>query len=284
MALVSSYEGRYIDNFNTIVYYLLKFSHAIAKTRLLDYLRNGWTNCHKKWYDAMPHMTEHAPFHFNRFTLTSVKVCGKSYSKTDIRTVRLAHTHRRIVQNHFSTFRWLHIPNPFLSQTRFFPRCQYSMGHGCKNVARKKCVSLWVVPEMLRATRNRPGPLGGVIPLGSDTEKEREKERKGGEKRREERTLRNKQWKHTLRDGDCESSFRSTRLDNFGSAGIWVHLPWKYQKNQITAESHNSQKQGLKETTCLRETLKFKDTEYRSETSESCYSLIIWFVATNHPP
>jgi len=33
----------------------------MAKTRLLDYLINGFTNRLENWYDAMPHVTEHAP-------------------------------------------------------------------------------------------------------------------------------------------------------------------------------------------------------------------------------
>jgi len=35
------------------------FSHAIAK--ILDYLKNGFTKYLKNWYDAMPHVSEHAP-------------------------------------------------------------------------------------------------------------------------------------------------------------------------------------------------------------------------------
>jgi len=69
----------------------------------------------------MPFMTEHAPFHFDRFALTSVRVCRQSYSKTDRRTVRLAHTHTDTHAHTqtdcpkplFSTFRWLYIPTPF---------------------------------------------------------------------------------------------------------------------------------------------------------------------------
>jgi len=39
----------------------MKFSHAIAKTRLLDFLVNGLTNRLKNWYDPMSHVTEHSP-------------------------------------------------------------------------------------------------------------------------------------------------------------------------------------------------------------------------------
>jgi len=59
IAFVSLYKRRYPENFITIGY-LLKFSHAIAKTHLLDYLINEFTNRLENWYDAMPHATEHA--------------------------------------------------------------------------------------------------------------------------------------------------------------------------------------------------------------------------------
>jgi len=41
IALVSSHKRSYPESFITMGQYLLKFSHAIAKTRLLDYLING---------------------------------------------------------------------------------------------------------------------------------------------------------------------------------------------------------------------------------------------------
>ena len=94
----------------------------------------------------MPHRTKHTP----KVSTRSVKpyACESSREKrqqdrqtarqtdrrTDSQTDR--QTHRRTVQNHFSR-RFggctLYIPNPVLSRSRFFARCQYFHWHGSNN-------------------------------------------------------------------------------------------------------------------------------------------------------
>ena len=98
----------------------------------------------------MPHITEHGPMVSNQ----SINSYDREISREKA-TARQTHAHRRIVQNHFSgrfddctvghkshdprfhvflmeagvmtfvTHCTLYIPNPVLSQTRFFARCQY---------------------------------------------------------------------------------------------------------------------------------------------------------------
>jgi len=80
-------------------------THAINKTRLLDYLINGLMNRHKNWYDAMPHITKPLKFRLDRLTLTPVRVFREKLQQdrqTHTETDRHKDRHRRIVQNHFS--------------------------------------------------------------------------------------------------------------------------------------------------------------------------------------
>jgi len=84
-ALVSSYKGRYPKNFITIGWYLLKFPHALATTRLPDTVINGLTN-RLKPRNASYNRTCPYRFQLDQLTLTPVRVRNKSYSKTDKRT------------------------------------------------------------------------------------------------------------------------------------------------------------------------------------------------------
>ena len=80
------------------------FSHAIAKTRLLDYLVNGFTNRLKNWYGAMPHVTEHT----SKISTRSVKpyACESSREKRqqDRQTARQTDTQTDCAKPLFSTF------------------------------------------------------------------------------------------------------------------------------------------------------------------------------------
>jgi len=61
-----------------------------------------------------------------------VRARGKSDSKTDSKTGRQTDTQTDCPKLLFSTFWGLYIPNPGLSQSRFFARCQYFHWHGSK--------------------------------------------------------------------------------------------------------------------------------------------------------
>jgi len=82
------------ENFIAIWWYLLKFSHAMTKTHLLNCLVNGlMTNRHKNWYDPMTYTTENAP----KVSTPSFYPCARessliSCSKTDRHTDVLSKT------------------------------------------------------------------------------------------------------------------------------------------------------------------------------------------------
>jgi len=94
IALVSSYKGRYPVSFIAIGQYLLL--HAIAKTRLLNYLIYGLTNRHQTRYDTMFHIPEHIPKVSSRSVHPYARESSRQKRQTGGQTVT------RICQNHFS--------------------------------------------------------------------------------------------------------------------------------------------------------------------------------------
>ena len=72
-------------------------------------------------------------FQLDRFTLMLERFCGKGYSKTD----RQTHTDVLSKTTFLDVWR-LYIPDPVLSQTRFFARCQYFNWHGSKKKVPKQ--------------------------------------------------------------------------------------------------------------------------------------------------
>jgi len=84
----------------------------------------------------MPHVTEHTP----KVSTRSVKPYAREIArgKSDRKTARQTDTQTGCPKPLFSTFWGLYIPNPVLSRSRFFARCQYFHWHGSKI---EECVS-----------------------------------------------------------------------------------------------------------------------------------------------
>ena len=78
------------------------FSHAIAKTRLLDYLINGLTNRLKNKYGAMHHVTEHTPKVSTRSVNRYARESSREKRQQDRQTGR--HTQTDCPKPLFSTF------------------------------------------------------------------------------------------------------------------------------------------------------------------------------------
>ena len=113
----------------------------------------------------MPHVTKHTP----KVSTRSVKpyACESSREKrqqdrrpdrqTARQTDRHTHTQTDCPKPLFSPFWGLYIPNPVLSRSRFFARCQYFHWHGSKKHMTNLIDTLQTLNEFLFMKKNRNG-------------------------------------------------------------------------------------------------------------------------------